>query len=301
MQQQRDGLASLFEGTMNRALQVLEEELTVGHDGQRTNAKVRRCGGYDGVVPARRLLPLLAVAAALAACGGSTASEPQTQSVAPAPPPTGANAVTISPFDAGTGTSEAAPADAGSAQAIFPAETPSGVLALAAQHPDGRVVYATIIDGTQGELTLARLGDKALVVVTGDRGTTRVGVNLTTSAITWVCVTQGADTPTCAKKDSDRKGAIALATAAQLVGEDTARQIAAKVAAASDGGLQVQTRANQVDASCLTGTEPSGGRLMVCVSPSGFVTDTEQDGTIARADVVSPDVDPASLTLDGNS
>ncbi|MGI9186490.1 MAG: hypothetical protein ACR2J9_03040 [Gaiellales bacterium] len=247
---------------------------------------------------ARRLLPLLALTAVLAACGGS-ASAPPTQSVDPPPPPTGANAVTISPFEAETG--QTTSADSGTAQAVFPAETPSGVLALAAQHPDGQVVYATIVDGTQGELMLARLGDKALVAVTGDSGTTRVGVNLATSSITWVCVTQGADTPTCKKQDFDRNGAIALATAAQLVGEDTARQIAAKVAAASDGGLQVQTRANQVDASCLTGTEASGGNLMVCVSPSGFITDTEQNGTIARASTVTPDVDPKALTLNGAS
>ena len=196
---------------------------------------------------AGRLLPLLAVAAVLAACGGATAG-PQTQSAAPPPPPTGANAVTISPFDAGTDTAAGATTAANATQAIFPAETPSGVLALAAQHPNGQVVYATVVGGTQGELTLARLGDKALVAVTGDSGTTRVGVNLATSAITWVCVTQGADTPTCKKQDFDRNGATALATAAQLVGEDTARQIAAKVAAASDGGLQVQTRANLLEA-----------------------------------------------------
>ena len=247
----------------------------------------------------RRLLPLLPLALLLAACGGATSAGPQTQSAEPAPPPTGANAVTISPFAAESG--ETTSADDGAAQAIFPAETPSGVLALAAQHPNGQVVYATIVDGTQGEPTLARLDDKALVALTGDTGTTRVGVNLSTSKITWVCVTQGADTPTCAKKDIDRKGAIALATAAQLVGEDTARQIAAKVAAASDGGLQVQTRADQVDASCLTGTEPSGGNLMVCVSPSGFITDTEQNGMIARASTVTPDVDPAVLSPDAAS
>lgn len=245
-------------------------------------------------MPTRRLVPLLLVAAVLAACGGSTAG-PQTQSAAPAPPPTGANAVTISPFDGGTGTDAGATTAASASQPVFPAETPSGVLALAAQHPNGEVVYATIVGGTQGELTLARLGDKGLVAVTGDSGTTRVGVNLANSSITWVCVTQGADTPTCSRKDVDRSGAIALATAAQLVGEDTARQIAAKVAAASDGGLQVQTRANQIDASCLTGTEPSGGNLMVCVSPSGFITDTEQNGTIARASTVTPDVDPKVL------
>ncbi len=240
-----------------------------------------------------RLLPLLALAALLAACGGATSAAP-TQSGAPAPPATGANAVTISPFDAGTGETTAA-ADTSQSKPAFPAPTPSGVLALAAQHPNGRVVYATVLNGSQGELTLARLGDKGLVAVTGDAGTTRVGLNLADSSIAWVCVTQGADTPTCKKRDFKGYGAAALAAAAQLVGEDTARQIAAKVAAASDGGLQVQTRANQIDASCLTGTEASGSSLMVCVSPSGFITDTEQNGAIARASTVSPDVSQKEL------
>jgi hypothetical protein len=34
---------------------------------------------------------------------------------------------------------------------------------------------------------------------------------------------------------------------------------------------------------------------MVCVSPSGFITDTQQSGTIAQADQVSPTVDPKEL------
>jgi len=40
---------------------------------------------------------------------------------------------------------------------------------------------------------------------------------------------------------------------------------------------------------------------MVCVSPSGFITDAEQGGTIARANTVSPDVDPTVLSPDGAS
>lgn len=238
-----------------------------------------------------RLLPILIAAAALAACGGSTAG-PQTQSAEPAPPPTGANAVTVSPFDAGTGATTSADA---AATPAFPAETPAGVLALAAQHPNGRVVYATLLDGTQGEMTLARQGDRALVAITRDTGTVRVGVNLADSSISWVCVTQGADAPTCRKRDFGNHGADALATAALLVGEDRVRQIASRIATTSDARLEVQTRANQVDASCLTGTDASAGNLLVCVSPSGFVTDTQEGSTIARAARVSPDVDPQEL------
>jgi len=39
--------------------------------------------------------------------------------------------------------------------------------------------------------------------------------------------------------------------------------------------------------------------LLVCVSPSGFVTDTEEGATIARASEVSPTVDPAELNPAG--
>ena len=63
------------------------------------------------------------------------------------------------------------------ATAAFPAETPSGVLDLAGQHPDGRVTYAILHDGSQGEMTIARLGPKAMIAITTDAGTTRVGVD----------------------------------------------------------------------------------------------------------------------------
>ncbi len=241
------------------------------------------------------LVPLLAVAV-LAGCGGSGAT-PQTATVQPPPPPTGANAVTISPFDStGTGTTST---DATSGQPIFPAPDPRGVLALAAQHPDGRIVYATVLDGTQGEMIIARLGNSGLVATTRDTKTVRVGIDLTDSSIVWVCVTTGADTPKCRNHDIDSQGANALASAALLVGEDHVRQITARVASTSNGTLDVQTRANKVDASCLHGTDAGVGNLLVCVSPSGFVTDTEMGTTIARASEVTPTVDPAELNPAG--
>ena len=63
-----------------------------------------------------RLLPLLALTVVLAACGGSTATP--TAGTAPAPPPTGADAVTISPFEADGDDSTAAAAEP--VEAIFP-------------------------------------------------------------------------------------------------------------------------------------------------------------------------------------
>ncbi|MGI9116884.1 MAG: hypothetical protein ACR2JV_04520 [Gaiellales bacterium] len=242
-----------------------------------------------------RLLSILALAALLTACGGASAG-PQTASVEPPPPPTGANAVTVSPFDAGT---DATTGNGSAVKPAFPAATPSGVLALAAQHPNGRVTYATLLDGSQGEMTLARQGEKGLVAITRDTGTVRVGVNLGDSSIAWVCVTKGAEAPTCKRRDFDHHGADALATAALLIGEDRLRQIAARISSTADAGLEVQTRANRIDASCLTGTDASEGNLMVCVSPSGFVTDTEEGSTIARAAQVSPDVSPQELTPAG--
>ena len=242
-----------------------------------------------------RLLPILALAGVLAACGGSSATP--TAGTAPAPPPTGADAVTISPFEADGDGSAAAAAEP--VEAIFPAETPAGVLALAAQHPNGRITYATILDGVQGELTLVRQGERGMIALTRDTGTVRVGVDLARSSMLWVCVSESGGEPVCRDRDFKGNGADALAAAALLIGEDRVRQIASRVAAADDGNLAVQTRANGVDASCLSGSDADAGRLLACVSPSGFVTDTEEGGTIARASQVSPDVDPQELTPAG--
>lgn len=244
----------------------------------------------------QELFVFLLALTVLAGCGGSSAS-PQTATITPPPPPTGENAVTISPFDT-TGT-DTTSTNMANGQPLFPAPDPRGVLALAAQHPDGRIVYATVLDGTQGEMIIARLGNSGLVATTLDAKTVRVGIDLTDSSIVWVCVTTGADTPKCRNHDFESEGANALARAALLVGEEHVRQITARVASTSDGTLDVQTRANKVDASCLRGTDTGVGNLLICVSPSGFVTDTEMGPTIASASEVSPTVDPAELNPAG--
>ena len=235
-----------------------------------------------------RFLPLVAAGLALAGCGGA-ASGPNTTGAEPPPPATGANTVTVSPF--GSATQEAATT---TAAAVFPAETPSGVLDLAAQHPDGRVTYAILHDGSQGELTITRLGPAAAVAITTDAGTTRVGVDVEGPAITWVCTSATGEDPTCQRDDAGGAGAKALATAAALVGEDRTRQLVAAASATSDANVAVRTQANQVDASCVTGSGASGA-LVLCVSPSGFITDAEGDGQIARAISVTPDVAKADL------
>ena len=232
----------------------------------------------------------------MAGCGES-GTPGQTATIAPPPPATGANAVTISPFDTTGG--DTTSTDVTNGQPIFPAPDPRGVLTLAAQHPDGRIVYATVLDGTQGEMIIARLGNSGLIATTRDAKTVRVGIDLTDSSIVWVCVTTGADTPKCRTHDFESEGANALASAALLVGEDRVRQIAARVAGTSDGTLEVQTRANKVDASCLRGTDTGVGNLLICVSPSGFVTDAQEGATIARASEVSPTVDPDELNPAG--
>lgn len=244
----------------------------------------------------QELFVFLLALTVLAGCGGSSAS-PRTATITPPPPPTGENAVTISPFDT-TGT-DTTSTNMANGQPLFPAPDPRGVLALAAQHPDGRIVYATVLDGTQGEMIIARLGNSGLVATTLDAKTVRVGIDLTDSSIVWVCVTTGADTPKCRNHDFESEGANALARAALLVGEEHVRQITARVASTSDGTLDVQTRANKVDASCLRGTDTGVGNLLICVSPSGFVTDTEMGPTIASASEVSPTVDPAELNPAG--
>jgi hypothetical protein len=234
-----------------------------------------------------RLLLLIVAACALAACGEAT-SGPNTDGAAPPPPATGANTVTISPFGGSSTATETA-----AAEPVFPAETPSGVLDLAAQHPDGIVTYAILHEGAQGEMTIARLGGQALVAITTGTGTTKVGVDVEGPAITWVCTTPTGEDPTCTDKDEGGRGADALATAAALVGEDRVRELVAAASATSDANVVVRTQA-QVDASCVTGTNATGG-LAICISPSGFVTDAEGGGAIARAIAVSPDVTDADL------
>lgn len=236
-----------------------------------------------------RLLPLIAAGAILAACGGGT-SGPNTLSAAPPPPATGANTVTISPFGGSTG----ATTSGGGGQAVFPAETPTGVLDLAAQHPDGRVRYATALDGAQGEMTIARLGDRAAIAVTDGAETIRVGIDLRADAIAWVCSEPADGAPTCAKRDASHRGADALAFAARLIGDERLREITASAAAASDAAVEVRRQANGVDASCVSGSG-AGGAYLVCVSPSGFVTDAEGDGAIARALRVEATVSAADV------
>lgn len=238
-----------------------------------------------------RIAALVAACALLAACG-LTRTEPPDTAVEPPPPATGENAVTISPFDdQGDGTEDA---DEPS-QAVFPAEDPQGLLDLAAQHPDGKVVYEMALDGRQGELTVIRSGEVGVVAVSRDDRTVRVGIDLVEAAILWVCVTEGAEEARCRNEDEDDEGASALATAALLVGEDRVRQIATRVTAAPDANLEVEARAGGIDASCLTGTSPGIGDLRVCVSPSGFITDTEEGSTRASAYEVSEEVDPLEL------
>ncbi len=245
-----------------------------------------------GVMRRRGLMGLAVVAILVSACGGSSSTPPLTTATPP-PPATGANVITISPFDESEKDSTAT--GGASTTPIFPAPDPAGMLALAALHPDGRIVYATVLDGTQGELTIARLGNSAMVATTRDSKTVRVGMDLTDSSITWVCVTEGADTPKCRNRDFKSEGSNALARAALLVGEDHVRQIASRITGTPDATLKVRLRANNIDASCLSGTQGGSGGLLICVSPSGFITDTKDGATIARASKVKTTFDPAEL------
>ncbi len=234
----------------------------------------------------------LALACLVVAGCGTTRTEPPDTAVEPPPPATGENAVTISPFeDPGDGRDE--PVEP--SRAVFPAEDPQGLLDLAAQHPDGKVAYETMLDGQAGELVVIRAGTAGVVAVSRDDRTVRVGVDLEEASILWVCVTEGAGEARCRNEDKDDAGSSALATAALLVGEDRVRQIATRVTAAPDANLEVEARAGGVDASCLTGTSPGIGDLRVCVSPSGFVTDTEEGPTRAVAYEVTDVVDPLAL------
>jgi hypothetical protein len=207
----------------------------------------------------------------------------------PPPPPTGENLVTISALDE---PDAAAPADPGSA--VFPATDPQEILALAAQHPNGRVVYATTIDGVAGFLSITRGAGKGVVAYAQDGRTVRVGVDLEEAEITWTCVETDGLTPDCADGDIDKRGAAALATAALLTGEDRIRQLVSRLTGNTTAQLGEEQRAG-VDASCLTGTVEEIGRLVVCVSPSGFLTDIAEGSTSALAVEVRTEIDPAEL------
>jgi len=240
----------------------------------------------------RLLAPAALLCAVFLAACGTTRTAPPDTAVTPPPPATGQNAVTISPFDQ----SDAGEADvAEPTEAIFPAEDPQGLVLLAGQHPDGRIAYETMLDGSRGEMTVIRSGASGVVALTRDGRTVRVGVDLAEATILWVCISDGLREPTCRRQDRDDEGSSVLATAALLIGEDRVRQIATRAIASADASLEVDQRADGVDASCLTGTSPGMGDLRVCVSPSGFVTDTEEGPTRATAYEVTNEVDPLEL------
>ena len=232
-------------------------------------------------------MAIACAALVVGSCGGADSVEP-TATADPPPPATGANAVTVSPFDDDA-------ASAAPTEAVFPAPDPEGLLALAALHPDGRVLYEMMLDGTRGEMTVIRRGNVGVVAVTRDSRTVRVGVDLTDASIAWTCVTEGLKEARCKRRDIDDLGSSALATAALLVGEDRVRQIATRITNSADANLEVESRAGGVDASCLTGTSAGVGDLRICISPSGFVTDTEEGPTRAIAVKVTADVSEAEL------
>lgn len=227
--------------------------------------------------------------ALLAGCGGAGMDPVPVSNPDPPPPPTGENAVTISALDEPGAEGDPEPGDV-----VFPAETPEDILALAAQHPDGRVVYATTLDGVDGFLSITRGAGQGVVAYAQDGRTTRVGVDLENATITWTCSETEGVAPDCADGDVDQRGAIALATAALLVGEDRVRQLVGRLTGNTSAQLGDESRAG-VDASCLTGTVEDIGRLAVCVSPSGFLTDAVEGATSAIAVEVRNTVETADL------
>ena len=232
---------------------------------------------------------LLLTLALVAGCGGAGMDPVPVSNPDPPPPPTGETAITISALDEPGAEGEAEPGET-----VFPAEAPEDILALAAQHPDGRVVYATTLDGAEGYLSITRGAGKGVVAYAQDGRTTRVGVDLENATITWTCTESDGTTPDCADGDVDQRGAIALATAALLVGEDRVRQLVSRLTGNTSAQLGDESRAG-VDASCLTGTVEDIGRLAVCVSPSGFVTDAVEGSTGAIAVEVRNAIGAADL------
>jgi hypothetical protein len=232
---------------------------------------------------------LLIILALLAGCGGAGMDPVPTSNPEPPPPATGENAVTVSALEEPGSERPTDPS-----QVTFPAETPEDILVLAAQHPDGRVVYATELDGAEGFLSVTRGAGSGVVAYAQDGRTTRVGVDLENATIRWTCIETSGAAPDCADGDIDQRGAIALATAALLVGEDRVRQLVSRLTGNTSAQLGDESRAG-VDASCLTGAVEDIGRLAVCVSPSGFVTDAVEGSTSAIAVEVRNTIDTADL------
>ena len=235
--------------------------------------------------PMRRLrLPLAAAAASVvvAGCGGggdASHSGPTTGTGSTAPP--------------GEATLPAEPTTTVDAAPTFPAETASGVLALAGLRPAASVRYAvTTPDGTS-TLDLARDEARGRLHRITAEDEVWVGVDVGGGAVRFVCEASPGGTPTCRDGDPEGRGAQAVAEVASLVGNDALRRTFSPAAALSGTGVGVDTQAG-LQVSCLAVTT-EGRDLRLCASAEGIITEVTAGTTTAKATNASADVLDADL------
>ncbi len=246
---------------------------------------------------AMRAWPVL-LALLAAGCGGGTAAAPTV--TAPEPPTTEAAPPTTAAASTGTATTTAAttapPATTVQrADLKFPATTAAEVLALAGQRPTGVATYrvtATGGDTTAGVsygVELASDDARARIHQTQDSGQTWVGLDLATSAISYVCTQPTGGSLACKDGDADGSGARLAQDISQVLGNEFIANVFSPIAASSGVSVAGDDQAG-VPVSCRAA---AAGRL--CVSRSGFMTEISTAGVSALAERVTTDVTSADL------
>jgi hypothetical protein len=230
----------------------------------------------------RRLatLALVAPAMALVACGGGTATAPDTGGGAP---------LTVATTPAGASGPQTA--------AAFPATTPAAVIALAGLRPPGVARYHVTVHSDSGDvsydLEVASNGQRARLHQTQPTGEVWVGLNVATRAVTYLCTADPGGTPSCKVGDPDGLGEQTAEAISKLLGNDVIQSTFGAAAASTGATVGPDVQAD-TPVSCMAATGP-GGDLRLCATADGRITELTDGGTRALATSVSPDVTAADL------
>jgi hypothetical protein len=230
----------------------------------------------------RRLatLALLAPAMAFAACGGGTATAPDTGGGAPLTVATAPGAVS-----------------GPSTTATFPATSPAGVIQLAGLRPAGVARYHVTVHSDSGDLAydleIASNGQRARLHQTQPTGEVWVGLNVATRAVTYLCTADPGGMPSCKVGDPDGLGAQTAEAISKLLGNDVIRSTFAAAAASTGATVGPDVEAD-TPVSCMAASGPDGD-LRLCATADGRITELTAGGTRALATSVSPDVTAADL------
>jgi hypothetical protein len=224
------------------------------------------------------------IALVVVGCGGGTAAAPTV--TAPEPP-----------VSTATVTGQAPTTTAERPALTFPATTPTEVLALAGQRPNGVAAYSVEVAGSDTTagvsytVELASDGTRARIHQLQPEGQTWIGLDLASNTVSFVCTAPTDQTLVCHDGDPDSEGARAAERISRVLGNDFVTNVFAPIAAQSTGVFVGNDNQAQVPVSCLA--SETGGRL--CVSRSGFITQISAAGVTALAQSVSTDVTTADL------